>query len=161
MKMDRIERSRNAARISVSLAAELAQGLDEMVSTRGYPNRSKAIAEMIQEALITHHQAKSEGLMAGTITLIYDAEKPGLLQQLAQLLGYAVLQSLECRQPFPVASRGGLVFSCLVQLVTRRCHCRDVGETLWRPALYTAFFQGKLDIQQFREYVLGFLALFG
>lgn len=85
MKMDRIERSRNAARISVSLAAELAQGLDEMVSTRGYPNRSKAIAEMIQEALITHHQAKSEGLMAGTITLIYDAEKPGLLQQLSQI----------------------------------------------------------------------------
>lgn len=56
-----------------------------MVESRGFQNRSQAIAEMIEESLIQHKQEDSTAVMAGTITLIYDTGKTGLLQQLAKI----------------------------------------------------------------------------
>ncbi|MBT62253.1 CopG family ribbon-helix-helix protein [Coraliomargarita sp. SDUM461003] len=74
-----------AQRISISLPAKLATALDDMVDSRGFQNRSQAIAEMIEESLIQHKQEDNSAIMAGTITLIYDTGKTGLLQQLAQI----------------------------------------------------------------------------
>lgn len=74
-----------AQRISVSLPAKLATALDAMVAARGFQNRSQAVAEMIEQGLIAHQQEDGETLMAGTITLFYDAGKTGLLQELARI----------------------------------------------------------------------------
>jgi CopG family nickel-responsive transcriptional regulator len=74
-----------AHRISISLPARLAEALDEMVSERGFQNRSQAIAEMIEQTLVEHKQQNGTAVMAGTITLFYDSGKAGLLQQLAQI----------------------------------------------------------------------------
>lgn len=74
-----------ASRISVSLPPLLAEALDKMIRERGFHNRSQAIAEMIQQQLIEHQQEKSDTVMAGTITLIYDAAKPELLQKLTRI----------------------------------------------------------------------------
>jgi CopG family nickel-responsive transcriptional regulator len=74
-----------AQRISISLPSKLATALDNMVESRGFQNRSQAIAEMIEESLIQHKQEDDTAVMAGTITLIYDTGKTGLLQQLAQI----------------------------------------------------------------------------
>ena len=74
-----------AQRISISLPAKLATALDDMVDSRGFQNRSQAIAEMIEESLIQHKQEDNSAIMAGTITLIYDTGKTGLLQQLAKI----------------------------------------------------------------------------
>ena len=85
MTMDRIDQKETAARISVSLPQQLATALDAMIVERGFHNRSQAIADMVQQQLIAHQQEKSDAVMAGTITLIYDAAKPELLQKLARI----------------------------------------------------------------------------
>jgi len=85
MTMDRIDQKETAARISVSLPQQLATALDAMIVERGFHNRSQAIADMVQQQLIAHQQEKSDAVMAGTITLIYDAGKPELLQKLARI----------------------------------------------------------------------------
>lgn len=82
MKTDTKE---TAHRISISLPRRLAQGLDEMIQRRGFHNRSQAIAEMIEQQLIEFQQENDETLMAGTITLFYDASKAGLLEKLARI----------------------------------------------------------------------------
>ena len=74
-----------AHRISISLPRRLAEGLDEMVQRRGFHNRSQAIAEMVEQQLIEFQQENDESLAAGTITLFYDASKPGLLEKLARI----------------------------------------------------------------------------
>ena len=56
-----------------------------MIAERGFHNRSQAIADMVQQQLIEHQQEKHDAVMAGTITLIYDAAKPELLQKLARI----------------------------------------------------------------------------
>jgi len=72
-------------RISVSLPTELSEALDKMVIERGHPNRSQAICEMIRQKLDSHSQEDGDVVMAGTITLFYDASKRGLLQTLADI----------------------------------------------------------------------------
>ncbi|MGJ8637768.1 MAG: CopG family ribbon-helix-helix protein [Opitutaceae bacterium] len=74
-----------AQRISVSLPSHLAKALDEMVDSRGFQNRSQAVAEMIETSLIDHQQQDEATIMAGTVTLFYDSAKPGLLQKLATI----------------------------------------------------------------------------
>ena len=74
-----------AARISISLPQHLADSLDDMVTQRGFHNRSQAIAEMIQQSLIHHEQDNDSTIMAGTITLIYNSGKRDLLQKLTQI----------------------------------------------------------------------------
>ena len=54
-----------------------------MVQSRGFHNRSQAIAEMIKQQLIEFQQENYESLMAGTVTLFYDESEAGLLEKLA------------------------------------------------------------------------------
>ncbi len=72
-------------RISVSLPNHVYHELDAMVEERGLENRSKAIVEMITQAVAEHQEDDGERIMAGTITLIYDESKGQLLQRLAEL----------------------------------------------------------------------------
>lgn len=83
--MDKNDHKGTAVRISISLPPRLAASLDTMIAERGFHNRSQAIADMVQQQLIAHQQEKSDAVMAGTITLIYDAAKPELLQKLARI----------------------------------------------------------------------------
>lgn len=63
------------ARFSVSLPASLLRQLDQMISQRGYDNRSLAIADMIRDRLVEHQQQQADAEIAGTITLVYDHHK--------------------------------------------------------------------------------------
>ena len=72
------------ARLSVSLPAELLAQLDAMVAERGLPSRSQMIAELIRHELAEHSEKTPDAVLAGTITLIYRAEKGRVRQQLAQ-----------------------------------------------------------------------------
>jgi CopG family nickel-responsive transcriptional regulator len=65
----------SAARFSVSLPAGLLRQLDQMVAEKGYDNRSLAIADMVRNDLIEHHQKTGHEDIAGTITLVYDHHK--------------------------------------------------------------------------------------
>jgi CopG family transcriptional regulator, nickel-responsive regulator len=72
------------ARLSVSLPAELLAQLDAMVAERGLPSRSQMIAELIRHELAEHTERSADGVLAGTITLIYRAERGRVRQSLAQ-----------------------------------------------------------------------------
>jgi CopG family nickel-responsive transcriptional regulator len=71
------------ARLSVSLPAELLAQLDAMVEDRALPNRSQMIAELIRHALAEHGEATDDAVLAGTITLIYRADRGRVRQALA------------------------------------------------------------------------------
>ncbi|MBI5395853.1 MAG: nickel-responsive transcriptional regulator NikR [Verrucomicrobia bacterium] len=62
-------------RFSVSLSKQLLESLDAMVHEKGYTNRSLAIADMIRDHLVQHHQQRGNQEIAGTITLLYDHHK--------------------------------------------------------------------------------------
>jgi CopG family nickel-responsive transcriptional regulator len=72
------------ARLSVSLPAELLEQLDAMVAERGLPSRSQMIAELIRHELAEHSAGVAKAVLAGTITLIYRAERGRVRQALAQ-----------------------------------------------------------------------------
>lgn len=61
-----------ASRFSVSLPPGLLKQFDAMAAEKGYDNRSLAIADMIRDKLVEHHQRLSNEEIAGTITLVYD-----------------------------------------------------------------------------------------
>ncbi len=73
-----------AVRFSVSLPAALARELDTMVLQKGYSNRSLALADMIRAHLVEHHK-ESGGVIAGTITLLFDHHKPQLQRTLTDV----------------------------------------------------------------------------
>src|ERR1700754_2494662 len=75
------------ARLSVSLPAELLGQLDVMVTERGLPSRSQMIAELIRHELAEHGEGVAGVVLAGTITLIYRAERGGVRHALAQTQG--------------------------------------------------------------------------
>ncbi len=76
--------SNHLARLSVSLPAELLEQLDTMVAERGLPSRSQMIAELIRHELAEHSAGVASAVLAGTITLIYRAERGRVRQALAQ-----------------------------------------------------------------------------
>jgi CopG family transcriptional regulator, nickel-responsive regulator len=73
------------ARLSVSLPSELLAQLDAMVSERGLPSRSQMIAELIRHELAEHSEARTNSVLAGTLTLIYRAESGRVRHSLAQI----------------------------------------------------------------------------
>ncbi|MBN2235553.1 MAG: ribbon-helix-helix protein, CopG family [Opitutales bacterium] len=75
----------HVTRISISLPNRLAIALDQMIETRRLRNRSQAIAEMIEQSLVDHYQEDDDKIMAGTITLIFDASRWELFQKLSMI----------------------------------------------------------------------------
>ena len=73
------------SRISISLPSRLLHDLDRMVVERGFDSRSRAIGDMLHNALVEHTSEVGEDVMAGVITLFYDNSTPGLQKQLADL----------------------------------------------------------------------------
>lgn len=72
------------ARLSVSLPGELLRELDVMVEERELPSRSQLIAELVRHALAEHAaMARPEGMLAGTITLVYRGDRGKVRHQLA------------------------------------------------------------------------------
>ena len=69
----------------MSLPGAILGRLDEMVAARGYESRSQAITDMIVGSLADWEQERGEEVMAGTITLVYDRNVPGLQSRLADL----------------------------------------------------------------------------
>lgn len=62
-------------RFSLSMAGDLVAQLDAMARTKGYANRSKAVADMVRAHLVDHHAQAGNRDIAGTITLVYDHHK--------------------------------------------------------------------------------------
>lgn len=88
-----------ATRFSASLPHELMRQLDKMVSEKGYDNRSQAIADMIRDQLVEHHQHLGDGPIAGSITLVYDHHQRLVQERLTDIQhdhGECILATLHC-----------------------------------------------------------------
>jgi CopG family nickel-responsive transcriptional regulator len=73
-------------RLSISLPERLSFELDEMVAKKGFKHRSQAVAELISSRLNQESQQEPNTVMAGTLTLVYDESKRGLLAKIARIL---------------------------------------------------------------------------
>ncbi|MFW6149736.1 MAG: nickel-responsive transcriptional regulator NikR, partial [Atribacterota bacterium] len=71
-------------RFSVSLEKELLKRFDYRINEQRYKNRSEALRDLIREDLVVEEWQKDEKV-AGTITLVYDHHKRGLVQKLTSL----------------------------------------------------------------------------
>ena len=88
------------ARLSVSLPAELLAQLDAMVAERGLPSRSQMIAELIRHELAEHSEGLIGAVLAGTVTLIYRAEKGHVRTALAQAQGQFLKEVISSQHVF-------------------------------------------------------------
>lgn len=84
--MPKTRKSREpVSRISISLPPDVSRGLGKLVETRGFENRSQAVASIINESLLEHRRETKDGIMAGTITLFYNQGRKNILGELAAL----------------------------------------------------------------------------
>jgi CopG family nickel-responsive transcriptional regulator len=73
------------SRISISLPESLLEGLDEMVSKRGFESRSQAICDMINLQINEYRAQQGDTVMTGTVNLVYNHSVPGLQKRLHDL----------------------------------------------------------------------------
>ena len=59
-------------RFGISIDERLLKTFDELISTKGYVNRSEAIRDLIRKALVEEKAASEEEEIIGTITLVYN-----------------------------------------------------------------------------------------
>ncbi|MFH2138721.1 MAG: nickel-responsive transcriptional regulator NikR [Candidatus Omnitrophota bacterium] len=71
-------------RFGVSLEEDLLKKFDRLIKDRRYTNRSEAIRDLIRQELI-QQEWKTQGDIAGAITLVYDHHKRDLVNRLTDL----------------------------------------------------------------------------
>ena len=72
-------------RFSISMTQDLADALDALVSRKGFPSRSQAIAEILRAHLTASAAENPDARIAGTITLVYDHHKRNLISNLTHI----------------------------------------------------------------------------
>lgn len=123
-------RRETVTRFSVSLPAQLARQLDQMVREKGYTNRSLAVADMIRDHLVEHQQKYGDQEIAGTITLVYDHHQPHVQATLTDLQHdhhkviistlHVHLDHDNCLEVLAVRGRAGLIKHIADQLIAAR-----------------------------------------
>ncbi len=74
-----------AQRITISLPDAVFRQFEELMTERGFQNRSQAITEVLTQHIADYYSLKGNRMMAGTITLFYDHKRPGLKQEIADI----------------------------------------------------------------------------
>jgi CopG family transcriptional regulator, nickel-responsive regulator len=71
-------------RFGVSIPRPLLEAFDQLIESKGYPNRSEAIRDLVRDALSeARWEAQGEG--AGGIVLVYDHHKKELTDRLVEI----------------------------------------------------------------------------
>ena len=73
----------NLVRFGVSIDENLIAKFDALIKEESYTNRSEAIRDLIRESLVKKEWLSSKEV-AGTITIVYEHHKRGLLEELIQ-----------------------------------------------------------------------------
>ena len=77
--------SKGVTRFSVSLPPSLVKAFDNSWKNMGYESRSKAAHDAFRNFVSDHTWTRTEaGEIAGTITMVYYLDKPGLLNQIVE-----------------------------------------------------------------------------
>jgi CopG family transcriptional regulator, nickel-responsive regulator len=83
--MKGVTMNKSLRRFGVSMPADLVNQLDDLVSAKGYANRSLAIADMVRDELVEYRGKKGNHIIAGTITLVYDHHKRNIQSLLTSI----------------------------------------------------------------------------
>lgn len=73
------------SRFSLCMPASLARQLDALVKSKGYANRSKAVADMVRANLVEHLGQMGNREIAGTVTLVYDHHQRNIQRLLTDI----------------------------------------------------------------------------
>jgi CopG family nickel-responsive transcriptional regulator len=60
------------ARIGVAIDSDLLDRFDQLISKRGYTNRSEAFRDLIRDELVQKSWESPDSNVVGTVTLVYD-----------------------------------------------------------------------------------------
>ena len=74
----------SVSRFGVSLESELLEALDEYVKTNCFPNRSRAIRQLVERHLV-EKKWQCDNIVAGTVILVYDQDKRDLANKLVRI----------------------------------------------------------------------------
>lgn len=85
-------------RFSITMSADLFAEFDELVKEQGQPNRSLAIAELVQREVIRYRQQDPARVMAGTLTLTYFEERNSCANRLIKLRRKYAEETISCHQ---------------------------------------------------------------
>ena len=73
------------ARIGISIDPALLETFDQMITEKGYVNRSEAVRDMIRDALVENQIKRADGTpTVGTVTLVYDHHTRDLSDKLTE-----------------------------------------------------------------------------
>jgi CopG family nickel-responsive transcriptional regulator len=119
-----------ASRFSLSMSSGLVRQLDQMVRTKGYVNRSQAVADMVSAHLVEHQGEEGDREIAGTITLVYDHHKRNVQALLTDIQHdhqeviiatlHVHLDHHNCMEVLAVRGKAGLVRLVADQLIAAR-----------------------------------------
>ncbi len=119
-----------ASRFSLSMPGGLVRKLDLMVKSKGYVNRSQAVADMVSDHLVEHLGEEGNHEIAGTITLVYDHHKrnvQALLTDIQHDHQEVILSTLHvhldhhnCMEVLAVRGKSGIVKQVADQLIAAR-----------------------------------------
>lgn len=73
-----------AVRFGVSISEKLLTEFDELITSKGYTNRSEAIRDMIRDELV-EREIEEDRDVVGSVTLVYDHHVRELSDRLVQL----------------------------------------------------------------------------
>ena len=85
MPVARTKSEKSAHRVTISIPDALHSQFEELMTERGFDNRSQAIAEVLNQHISDYYSLKGNSLMAGTITLFYDHKRSGIKQQISDV----------------------------------------------------------------------------
>jgi CopG family nickel-responsive transcriptional regulator len=71
-------------RFGVSMPTTLLERFDRIIKVKGYTNRSEAIRDMIRDTIVEHEWMENKEVV-GTITIVYDHHKKGVMEKLTDL----------------------------------------------------------------------------
>jgi len=72
-------------RIGVAISDDLLAKFDELITERGYSNRSEAFRDLIRNELVQETWKSSDAEVFGTVTLVYDHHARLLTERLTEL----------------------------------------------------------------------------
>jgi len=71
-------------RFGISMDQRLLEQFDELITRKGYANRSEAIRDLIRNALVEDQWSQGDEEAVGTVTLVYDHHTRDLADKLTE-----------------------------------------------------------------------------
>lgn len=107
-------------RLSLSLEEPLFEKLEELVTEKGYGNRSEFIRDVIREQLIRREWA-SGAQVVGTITLVYNHHQRGISEKLVEI-------QHDCTEHILAATHVHLSHELCAEMIMIRGEGREIGK---------------------------------